>query len=165
MMILACFQPQIGEALFLPQVDSFFQWTDYISLALPSMVMVLFWTVSQEFAIVFAGVLGVNQLAAMTLLASIGLQMSMIGQAMSETLTMFVENLLSHDEAQMASKLIKVVNSIAVLTFAVLMASVALLRYPLADLFTTSPEIRNLMYDYIPLLAVYMFFNCLASVL
>ena len=64
----------------------------------------------------------------------------------------------------MASKLIKIVNIISILTFAVLMASMALLRYPLADLFTTSTDIRNLMYDYIPFLAIYMFFNCLASV-
>ena len=99
MMIFASFEEEIQEALFIPTADSLFEWTHYIYMAIPSVVMVLLWTISQEFTIVFAGVLGVNELAAMTLIAGIGLQISMIGQAMSETLAMFVENLLSQDEA------------------------------------------------------------------
>lgn len=129
------------DAVFLPRIDSFKAWGEYLSIAIPSACMICAEWWYFEILVILAGNMGVLQLDAQAIIMSTCGMLTMVALGMQSGIVALLGNAVGANNINAARQLIKVITTLNVMIFGAMCFFAILFRYQIATIFTNDEEI------------------------
>jgi MATE family multidrug resistance protein len=135
--------PEMEKALFLPTMDVFSGWGQYLKLAIPTILMLgpEWWAF--EFLIIMAGFIGVKEQAVIVISLSLLGILFMFPLGFSEAAAAVVGNSMGENEPDLAKKYIRVTAMIAVPTQLTFILLTYLLRSQISSLYFNPDSVEH----------------------
>ena len=136
--------------------DTFTELGTYLSIAIPSYLMInlQFWIL--EALSFLAGLISVQYMSAQTSLYNIGTTMSQIPLGLMFTATAFVGNSIGMKQEKLAKFYAKISFMITFVIAIVLSGTIVIFATDLTDLYTTDEDVKPIIIDAMPYLSVYL---------
>ena len=98
------YREDIQEALFWPSAESFRDWSTYLQIGVPIMIMLTIMYSTGEIMMVFAGMIGSIELATQTEVTSICFFFMVFSDAIMETMIVMTGNLIGENKVPLAKR-------------------------------------------------------------
>jgi MATE family multidrug resistance protein len=146
----------IQEALFWPSRESFRDWSTYLGIGVPIMIMMTVLFSTNEIIMAFAGMIGSIELATQTEITSITFFFLVFADSITETVIVMTGNLVGENKVPLAKRFLSYMAWVIVTFYIFLSLFLIVFRKGIAIVFSDVDEVKEMLVTVLPYQAIYL---------